>query len=197
MSRSVRRGVSNRPQHPEVLRYSLHHHLLRLQLQLPRSMAMVVRPSWREEGSTEEISTTFPEARQEEGTGIPVTTASSSSESAGSGTSVTQLQAQLQEDVSSLREGTRWHQVLEAIREVFEVWQHQLSDQRLAQTLAVRSERSASPSSGSSSSTNDRETRKASGPSPIVCTSLRGHRAGQERHGRYSSSHGCAGSSVV
>ncbi|MQM02108.1 hypothetical protein Taro_034871 [Colocasia esculenta] len=77
-SRGVRRGVSSRPQHPRVLRYSLHHHLwtmacsckawsrqyrlrlrprlrcrltcrlrLRLQLQFPRSMAMVVHPSWR------------------------------------------------------------------------------------------------------------------------------------------------------
>ncbi|MQM06590.1 hypothetical protein Taro_039419 [Colocasia esculenta] len=26
-SRGVRRGVSSRPQHPRVLRYSLHHHL--------------------------------------------------------------------------------------------------------------------------------------------------------------------------
>ncbi|MQL94510.1 hypothetical protein Taro_027160 [Colocasia esculenta] len=78
MSRGVRRGVSSRPQHPRVLRYSLHHHLwtmacsckawsrqyrlrlrrrwhyrlsckhrLRLQLQFPKSMAMVVCPSWR------------------------------------------------------------------------------------------------------------------------------------------------------
>ncbi|MQL95710.1 hypothetical protein Taro_028380 [Colocasia esculenta] len=78
-SRGVRRGVSSRPQHPRVLRYSLHHHLwtmacsckawsrqcrlrprlrrhyrlncrhrLRLQLQFPGSMAMVVRPSWRD-----------------------------------------------------------------------------------------------------------------------------------------------------
>ncbi|MQM04124.1 hypothetical protein Taro_036919 [Colocasia esculenta] len=78
MSRGVRRGVSSRPQHPRVPRYSLHHHLwtmacsckawfrrcrrrlrrrlhcklscrhrLRLQLQFPRSMAMVVNPSWR------------------------------------------------------------------------------------------------------------------------------------------------------
>ncbi|MQM15459.1 hypothetical protein Taro_048405 [Colocasia esculenta] len=79
-SRGVRRGVSNRLQHPRVPRYFLHHHLwtmaysckawsrrcrlrlrrrrhyrlscrhrLRLQLQFLRSMAMVVRPSWRGE----------------------------------------------------------------------------------------------------------------------------------------------------
>ncbi|MQM14006.1 hypothetical protein Taro_046934 [Colocasia esculenta] len=77
-SKGVRRGVSSRPQHPKVPRYSLHHHLwittcsckawsrqcrlglrrrrhymlncrhkLRLQLQFPRSMVMVVRPSRR------------------------------------------------------------------------------------------------------------------------------------------------------
>ncbi|MQL98461.1 hypothetical protein Taro_031171 [Colocasia esculenta] len=55
----MRRGVSSRPQHPRVLRYFLHHHLwimayscmawLRLQLQFPRSIAMVARPSWRDE----------------------------------------------------------------------------------------------------------------------------------------------------
>ncbi|MQL96441.1 hypothetical protein Taro_029122 [Colocasia esculenta] len=77
-SKGVRSVVSSRPQHPRVLRYSLHHHLwimaysckawsrqcrlrvrrrqhcrlscrhrLGLQLQFPRSMVMVVRPSWR------------------------------------------------------------------------------------------------------------------------------------------------------
>ncbi|MQL99073.1 hypothetical protein Taro_031790 [Colocasia esculenta] len=60
-SRDVRRGVSSRPQHPKVPQYFLHHHLwpwtmacsckawsrLRLQFKFPKTMAMVVRPSWR------------------------------------------------------------------------------------------------------------------------------------------------------
>ncbi|MQM09433.1 hypothetical protein Taro_042305 [Colocasia esculenta] len=51
MSTDMRRGVSSRPQHPRVPQYFLHHHLwtmaLMLQLQFPRSVAMVVHPSWR------------------------------------------------------------------------------------------------------------------------------------------------------
>ncbi|MQL98758.1 hypothetical protein Taro_031473 [Colocasia esculenta] len=78
MSRSVRRWVSSKPQHPRVPQYFLHNHLwtmacsckawskrcrlrlrcrlhcrlscrhkLRLQLQFPRSMVILVRPSSR------------------------------------------------------------------------------------------------------------------------------------------------------
>ncbi|MQM13840.1 hypothetical protein Taro_046765, partial [Colocasia esculenta] len=115
--------------------------------------------------SLEEFNITFPESIQEEGSGVPVATASSSSELAHSCTTDTQLQAQRQEDVSSLRKGTWQHRVLEACREVPEVWQHRAPDLRLPQTSAVCSERSVSPNNGSSSSTSDWETRKASGPS--------------------------------
>ncbi|MQM23158.1 hypothetical protein Taro_056221, partial [Colocasia esculenta] len=49
-SRGARRGVSSRPQHPRVPLYFLHHHLWTMAQApalVPRSMAMVVRPSWR------------------------------------------------------------------------------------------------------------------------------------------------------
>ncbi|MQM04597.1 hypothetical protein Taro_037404 [Colocasia esculenta] len=91
---------------------------------------------------------------------------SGSYQSAGGYATVTRLQAQRQEDVSSLWKGTRWHQVLEAGREVSQVWQHRASDYRFPQTPAGCLERSTSPSSGSS--TSDRETRKASSPSSSV-----------------------------
>ncbi|MQL90050.1 hypothetical protein Taro_022630 [Colocasia esculenta] len=70
MSRGVRRGVSNRPQHPRVPR-----------IQARERDGSIQRG---EEGSPEEDSTTFLEARQEVGSGVPAATAfSSSSESAG------------------------------------------------------------------------------------------------------------------
>ncbi|MQL91573.1 hypothetical protein Taro_024189 [Colocasia esculenta] len=58
--------------------------------------------------------------------------------------------------------------MLEASREVREVWQHRAPDQRLPQTSAVFAERSTSPSSGNNSGTSDREARKASSPSPSI-----------------------------
>ncbi|MQL71747.1 hypothetical protein Taro_004087 [Colocasia esculenta] len=122
-----------------------------------------------EEGSPEEVSAISLEAGQEEGIRVPVASAySRSSESVSSCTADTSLQAQRQEGVSSLRKDTRRHRMLEASREVPEVWQYRAPDQRLPQTLAVFADRGASPSSGRSSDTNDKEARKASGPSPSL-----------------------------
>ncbi|MQL69135.1 hypothetical protein Taro_001383 [Colocasia esculenta] len=78
-----------------------------------------------EEGSPEEVSATFPEVGQEEGSSVPAATAfSSSSELVGGCTPDTQRQ----EGVSSLRKDTWRIQVLEASREVPEVWQHRAPD---------------------------------------------------------------------
>ncbi|MQL78310.1 hypothetical protein Taro_010737 [Colocasia esculenta] len=101
----------------------------------------------REEGSSEEVIVTFLEVGQEEDSGVPFATVSSSFKSASGCTIVTQLQAERQEGVSPLRKGTWRYRVLEAWKEVSEVWQHRAPDQRLPQTSAICSERSASPSS--------------------------------------------------
>ncbi|MQL70984.1 hypothetical protein Taro_003306, partial [Colocasia esculenta] len=60
----------------------------------------------------------------------------------------------------------------------------QPQDQGLSETLAGSPARSASPSSGSSSSASYRKTRKASSPSSSVCSSPQGRRAGGACHRR-------------
>ncbi|MQL96614.1 hypothetical protein Taro_029294 [Colocasia esculenta] len=125
-----------------------------------------------EEGSPEEIDSTIPEARQEEGTYISAaaTTMYSSSDPVGGCTRDDQLQAQQQELVFSLWKGTWKLNVLEDSEEMPEVRKHRALDQRLSQTSAVCTERSTSPSS--SMVTSDWEASKASGPSPSFASQL-------------------------
>ncbi|MQM17444.1 hypothetical protein Taro_050415 [Colocasia esculenta] len=95
---------------------------------------------------------------------------------------VTTSSAHRKEGVSSLREDTRWFRVLDDCGKVLEVRKQRPQDQELSETSAGSPARSASPSSGRSSSASYRKTTKASSPSSSVCPSTRGCRSGGACH---------------